>query len=108
MAYRPMISGEYYSFRGQTMNEVVRDTSGRNDVEYHIGKGIFHDIESALTFAGLRALNSGKATIDVIVYSEDGARYINGADGVEQYNEDPDASVFRRLTITINDEGRVP
>lgn len=47
------------------------------------------------------------AVIDVLVYSEAGARAWLGADGVEQYRQDPEASVFQRLEIRAKDRGTI-
>ncbi len=54
-----------------------------------------------------RLVSSGRATLDVLVSSEAGARWCGGDDSVAYYREDPDASVFERFTFKCNAEGRV-
>ena len=56
----------------------------------------------------MAAANGEKFWIDVLVWSEEGARALAGDYGVEQYLEDPDASVFERLEISVHNVGRVP
>lgn len=50
----------------------------------------------------------GKATLDVLIHSAKGARWYGGDDAVEQYNDDPDASVFERIEFRANPIGKVP
>jgi hypothetical protein len=82
------------------------------DVEYVVVVGkserVFTDFEEALTYAFAAGLGVGKVVLDVLVYSEEGARAFSGDEGVAEYKDDPEASVFRRVEITINDMGRVP
>jgi hypothetical protein len=54
------------------------------------------------------AVATGKSTIDILVWSRRGAKWLGGDDSVEQYNEDPEASVFERIEIKANIVGRVP
>ena len=53
-------------------------------------------------------MSAGKARIDVLVYGEDGADAFGGSEAVDEYREDPEASVFRRFEIEVHDLGRVP
>lgn len=46
--------------------------------------------------------------LDVVVHSRAGARWWRGEDGVDDYDEDPEASVFERIRIRADDQGRVP
>ncbi len=82
------------------------------DVEYAVGdhraERVFSSFDEALSYAFSAALAAGKVDLDVLVYSEDGAESFGGDDAVEEYREDPEASVFRRFEITVNDAGRVP
>lgn len=87
--------------------------STHKDVEYAVddagGKErIFRSWDEACGFACAVAI-SGKrdVSVDILVYSKAGARHVAGDDGVEMYNEDPEASVFSRIEITANDVGRV-
>lgn len=79
----------------------VNDCSGNERV--------FKTADEAAGFAVSVAI-SGKENvyIDVIIWDEDGARFYGGDDAVEQYREDPDASVFERYEINVNCVGRVP
>lgn len=92
------------------------DYSAHKDVEYAVddprGQGRtrhFPAFAEAAAHAVVMALNyGGRVFIDVIVYSKDGARSFGGSDAVEQYMEDPEASVFERLEVKVNGMGRVP
>jgi hypothetical protein len=84
----------------------------QGDVEYVIVVGkserVFNDFDEALSYAFAAGLSVGRVTIDVLVYSEAGARAFGGDDSVTEYRDDPEASVFRRVELTIKDMGRVP
>lgn len=93
--------------------------SKHSDVDFVVGtfssRNISTDINSFKTFneaAGNaigRAASSGREmAIDIIIYSKSGARWWAGDEGVEQYEEDPDASVFERFVIKAHSEGRIP
>lgn len=82
------------------------------DVEYAVDdveglEHIFTDFASAASFALGLAVSGREVFLDVLVHSEPGARWFGGDDAVEQYREDPDASVFQRLKIQVQDLGRV-
>jgi len=87
-------------------------TQEMQDVDYVVAVGkserVFADFDEALSFAFAAGLSIGKVTLDVLVYSEEGAKAFGGDDAAAEYREDPDASVFRRVELTINDMGRVP
>lgn len=83
------------------------------DVEYAVDDAsgrqrTFRTFDEAAGFAVAIAA-SGKPVVDldVLVWTKAGARFYGGDEGVEQYNEDPEASVFERLEISINYVGRV-
>ncbi len=83
------------------------------DVQYAVddasgSEHTFDTFDAAAGYAVAVAL-SGKddVTIDVLVWSETGARWYGGDDAVESYQEDPDASVFERIEIKVNAMGRV-
>ena len=78
----------------------VDDTSGREHV--------FKDWDEAAGFALSMAVARGESALDVLIWSKTGARAYGGDDAVDQYNEDPDASVFERFEIKVNAVGRVP
>lgn len=77
------------------------------DVEYEVGEHTYSVIEVALAVAVEHAIKSGKSTFDVLVFSEAGAEAFGGDDAVEQYREDPDASVFERFEFKCTSLGRV-
>lgn len=80
------------------------------DVEYAVSgreEKVFKDFEKAAVAALTEAMLRGEAVFDVLVYSKAGARFVGGDDAVEQYKEDPEASVFDRFEITVNNVGRV-
>jgi len=83
------------------------------DVEYAVEDGgghqrTFHDFDEAAGFALTMAVSRGETDLDVLIWSEEGAEWYGGSDAVEQYNEDPEASVFERFEIHVNAVGRVP
>ena len=85
-----------------------------DDVEFHVADcagtpRVFESLDEAAGFAvAVAATGKDDVVIDVVIWSEDGARAYAGDDGVENYNEDPDASVFERIEIKVNNAGRVP
>jgi len=81
--------------------------------EYHVDKpdgttAIFKSPAEAAQLAVAIGLSGRVAHIDVICWSEDAARAYGGDDAVEQYQEDPDASVFERIVIRAESQGRIP
>lgn len=84
------------------------------DVEYAVDapdgfEHVFKSFEEAAGLALTTALSGkGKSHLDVLIFSEDGAEWYGGDDAVEQYNEDPEASVFERFEIKVNAVGRIP
>lgn len=84
------------------------------DVEYAVddmgGKErTFKTFDEAAGFAVSVGTAGGRpVNLDVLIWSEDGAEWYGGDDAVEQYNEDPEASVFERFEIRVNPVGRVP
>ncbi len=83
------------------------------DVEYAVDDSsgeehIYKFFDDAATMALHTAITTGKVNLDVLVWSEDGAEWYGGDDAVEQYNEDPEASIFERFEIRVNAVGRVP
>lgn len=82
------------------------------DVEYAVDdveglEHIFKEFNEAAGFALVLALHGRPVNLDVLIQREAGAQWFGGDDAVEQYRDDPDASVFRRLEIKVNDMGRV-
>jgi len=82
------------------------------DVEYAVEDGsgqerIFKSFDEAAGFALGMAVSRGESDLDVLVFSKAGARFYGGDDAVEQYEEDPEASVFERFEIRVNAVGRI-
>jgi len=86
------------------------------DVEYHISPRDCVDNEKtfitinpklAHSDAMYRAMGGMPMWLDVCIWSEEGAKFYGGDDGVEQYRLDPEASVFDRFEININYVGMV-
>lgn len=82
------------------------------DLEYVVSvagaERAYPTLDEALMQAFSVALSEGTTCLDVLVYSQEGAETFGGDDAVEEYQEDPEASVFRRFEIKVNDLGRVP
>ena len=53
------------------------------------------------------AASGSPVHLDVPIYSEAGARKWGGEDAVEQYLDDPAASVSQRIIVKADDQGRV-
>ncbi len=81
------------------------------EVEYVVeadrAERAYPTFDEALVYAFSVAMSAGQARIDVLVYGEEGAEAFGGSEAVEEYREDPDASVFRRFEIEVRDIGRV-
>lgn len=45
----------------------------------------------------IAASNGEASSVDVLVWTEAGARWYGGDDAIERYREDPEASVFERI-----------
>lgn len=79
------------------------------DLEYHVGDEVFSEQEEAMSEAVTTAMSTGgKVHLDVVTHSEAAARAFGGDCAVEDYREDPDASVHERLIVTAESIGRVP
>lgn len=90
-----------------------RAKESHQDVEFHVSEQdlsrteVFKRNDEALLRAFVIALHRGKAVIDIVVWSEAGARWVGGEDGVASYREDPDASVFERYELAVGYRGRI-
>lgn len=83
------------------------------DVEFALedlrgAERIYKSFDKACGDAITMAASSGRTVhLDVLIYSKSGARAWAGPNGVEQYDEDPEASVFERLAVSVDMLGRV-
>jgi len=69
---------------------------------------IFRSFEQAVSFAVGLSISQGKdVNVDVLAWSPSAARAWAGDEGAESYREDPAASVFQRIRIRADDQGRV-
>lgn len=95
-------------------NPAGGEASHHQDVEFAVddasgNERIFKDANQAAGFALALALGDGRPhNIDVLIWSEEGAEAYGGDDAVEQYREDPEASVFERIVLRADSQGRVP
>jgi hypothetical protein len=82
------------------------------DVEFVVStdgvEQTFRSFDKALTYAFSVGLGAGEVTVDVLIYSEEGAEWYGGDDAVERYQDDPDASVFNRYKLHVADLGLIP
>jgi hypothetical protein len=83
------------------------------DVEFAVDDAsgeehVFKTFDEAAGFALSIAVARGESALDVLIWSRAGASWYVGDDAVERYNEDPDASVFERFEIRVNNVGMVP
>jgi len=82
------------------------------DVEFHVERPdrtvkTTHHFDKAAGLAVAIAASGRLAHIDIIVWSEAGARALYGDEGAEAFREDPGASVFERIEVKANNLGRV-
>ena len=85
------------------------------DVEFHVefadrknGESFyFDDFDKACGQAVGMAASGSPVHLDVLISSEAAARKWGGEDAVEEYREDPEASVSQRIVIKADDQGRV-
>lgn len=62
---------------------------------------VFTEADVAIVAAVTHALRTGKAEIDVVCWTREAALAYGGSDFVEQYDEDPEASVSDRIVIRV-------
>lgn len=101
---------EYIPTPGRLRNTMQPDPS---QVEYHVDRGssdtfVSGDFKAAVVVAMTEAIARGESTLDVVICSEAGALAFGGDDAADRYREDPEASVFERYEIRVNNAGRVP
>lgn len=83
-------------------------------MEFHVEEAavkprLFKKFDEAAGFAvAIGATGRPKVNIDAIAWSESAARAWGGDAAIEEYAEDPDASVFERIEIRVNSVGRIP
>ena len=78
----------------------VNDASGKERT--------FKTFDEAAGFAvGVALSGRDHVYVDVLIFDKSGARFYGGYEAVEQYEEDPEASVFERFEISGNAVGRV-
>lgn len=78
------------------------------DVEFAVGDRYYDSFDEAAGDAVSRAISRGEDVfLDTIVSSKAGARWFAGDDGIEIYEEDPEASVFERMVIRADNVGRI-
>lgn len=88
------------SVRHKDLEFAVNDAGGR--------QRIFSTFEEAAGFAvSIAASNGSEVNIDVLCGSKQAAKKWGGDGMVEQYEEDPDASVTDRVTIRAEHVGRI-
>jgi hypothetical protein len=79
------------------------------DVEFALGDKHYDEWDEAAVFAIELARSTGRTVyIDVLIYSEEGAAAYGGDWAVDEYLEDPEASVFERWAIDLENLGRIP
>ena len=99
----------WQNIKASTGRKRVFAAKKHKDVEFQVAghKSTFKTWDEACGAAVAFAVSKGRSTIDVLVWSEAGAKALEGDYGVEQYREDPDASVYERIEITANSQGRI-
>lgn len=87
------------SKRHKDVEFAVNDASGQ--------ERIFKTFDEAAGFAVSLASSGRTVDLDVLVWSRAGAKWFMGDDGVASYDEDPEASVFERIEIKADAQGRI-
>jgi len=78
----------------------VEDASGRERT--------FKTFDEAAGFAVSIAASTGRdVAVDALAWSRAAAKFYHGDYGAEEYDADPDASVFDRVVISAEHVGRV-
>ena len=84
------------------------------DVQYEVYEASgrfahhFDTFDEAAGYAVVESSSQGVVIpVDVLVFSKAGARFYGGDDAVEQYEEDPEASIFERIEIKATYRGRI-
>jgi hypothetical protein len=89
----------------------MKNNETHKDVEFIVSadgvEQTFRTFDKALLHAFSVAIREGAVTLDVLVYSEEGAEWFQGEEGVQRHQEDPEASVFQRFEIAVADLGQV-
>jgi hypothetical protein len=84
------------------------------DVEFAVDdaagmENVFKTFPEAAAFAmDVASRTWAPVYLDVLVWSEEGAAALYGDEGVERFQSDPEASVFERLEIKVNNMGMIP
>lgn len=79
------------------------------DVEFAVSDKYFKTVaEATVQAVGVSLSNDEEIFLDVLIYSPQGAKWWGGDDAVEQYMEDPEASIFERIAIKARSYGRIP
>ena len=81
----------------------VDDASGKEQIFRTFGEAC--GLAVGLLCTGQR---SSPVYVDVLAWSEDAARLWRGDHGVDEYRDDPDASVFERIEIKAWSHGMIP
>ena len=99
--------------RSARSNPAKRQTArSHKDVQFAVDvmgrEQLFKTFEQAVAMAVNLAISDGRAhNVDALCSSRAGARFLMGDAGVDDYDEDPDASVFARVVIKAEHVGRV-
>jgi hypothetical protein len=87
------------------------------DVEFHIDRWhrehgstiVAHSYTDACQLAVTECIAHGVTVkLDVVVWSEAGAKAYGGDDAASQYRNNPHDSVFERFEVKVNNVGRIP
>ena len=69
---------------------------------------VFYTFDEACSRAVGTAVSTGQSMhIDVVIYEKSAAKAWGGDDAVEQYKDDPEASVFERIVVKAESKGKV-
>jgi len=92
----------------------VTKTKTHKDVEFSVnkiggGEEIFRRFADALEMAIVQSISLGEkwTNVNVLIYSEAGAKWWGGEAALKSYREDPEASVSHRISVKGDDRGRV-
>ncbi len=86
--------------KSKDLEFAIDDAGGRQRV--------FGDFNEAAAFAVVLSSSNGRpVNLDVLIHSRLAAKIWGGDDALEQYEDDPDASVSERFIIRAESVGRI-
>jgi hypothetical protein len=94
--------------RPKTHKDVEFQVAPASDHSHRVSKSFKTFTEAASEAVATSVMHGEPVVIDVIVWSPSGARWYGGDDAVALYKDDPETSVFERIVVKADGQGRIP